>query len=473
MSPAVKLDSTSTELQFFEHFCSKELVQKIANCTNRYHQYFVRHAALGIYSRLQRWQDVTIEDIYILLALTMLFTRNKRITIEEHWSTDPLLHSEVFHNTMFRNRYCSILAMLSFYEAPALANDVPRLYRIQMLIDHARETFKGTFVPGKKLCIDESIVPFKGRLMFKQYLPKKRNRFGIKLFVMCDIETGYIVDFIVYCGSETEIEIVPNLGLTGSVVNELLKDYFFCNRELYVDNWYSSPQLFIYLKERATYACGTVKQNRKDMPKFQKLKRGQIAAYSSPPLLALKWQDKKQVLMLSTKHDDKIIPSDNVDYSTGLPKMKPQCVVDYSKNMGSVDIADMMTSTLGCIRKSKKWHKKLGFHIIDLFLLNAFYLFKMIKNNQKCSLADFQLKVIRQIIENYKQCNLTQASTSRGILDPSRILHNDVLQHFPVRIPTGKSKRCKMCAEKKQTVGHSFYVSKMQCLSVRKISMCY
>lgn len=164
----------------------------------------------------------------------------------------------------------------------------------------------------------------------------------------------YIVDFIVYCGSETEIETVPNLGLSGSVVTELLKDYYFCNRELYVDNWYSSPQFFIYLKERATYACGTVRSNRKGMPKFQKLKRGQIAAYSSPPLLALKWQDKKPVLMLSTMHDNKMIPSENVDYPTGLPKMKTQCVVDYTKNMGSVDTSDMMTSTLGCIRKSKK-----------------------------------------------------------------------------------------------------------------------
>ncbi|CAG4952090.1 unnamed protein product [Colias eurytheme] len=450
LSPAVKLDDTSTEFEFFEHFCSKDLLQKIANCTNKYHQNFVRHTDLRTYSRLQQWRDVTIDDLYIFLAVTMLFTRNKRITIEEHWSTDPLLHSTVFSNTMFRNRYCSILAMLSFCEAPAGTSSVPRLHKIKMMIDHARETFKTTFIPGKKMCIDESIVPFKGRLIIKQYLPKKRNRFGIKLFVLCDVETGYIVDFIVYCGSETEIETVPNLGLSGSVVTELLKDYYFCNRELYVDNWYSSPQLFIYLKERATYACGTVRSNRKGMPKFQKLKRGQRAAYSSPPLLALKWQDKKPVLMLSTMHDDKMILSENVDYSTGLPKMKPQCVVDYTKNMGSVDTSDMMTSTLGCIRKSKKWHKKLGFHIFDMFLLNAFYLIKVIKNKQNYSLADFQLNVIRQIIEKYKQCSLTQQSTSRGVLDPNRFLHNSALEHFPVRILTGKSQRCKMCAAKRK-----------------------
>ncbi|XP_050359286.1 piggyBac transposable element-derived protein 4-like [Nymphalis io] len=160
LSPAVKLDGTSTELDFFEHFCSKGLLQKIANCTNKYHQHFVRHTDLRIYSRLQQWRDVSIEDLYIFLAVTMLFTRNKRITIEEHWSTEPLLHSMVFHNTMFRNRYCSILGMLSFYEAPAGMSSVPRSHKIKMMIDHARETFKTTFIPAMNAFKKCGIWPF-------------------------------------------------------------------------------------------------------------------------------------------------------------------------------------------------------------------------------------------------------------------------------------------------------------------------
>lgn len=71
--------------------------------------------------------------------------------------------------------------------------------------------------PYKNLCIDESIVPFKGRLSIKQYLPMKRNRFGVKLFVMCDVETSFIVDFIVYCGAGTQITDPCNLGVGGAV----------------------------------------------------------------------------------------------------------------------------------------------------------------------------------------------------------------------------------------------------------------
>lgn len=460
VSPSVPLSSDSSELDIFEHFCGNDLVEKICYFTNKYHQFYVRHTDLRVYARLKRWQDVTVHDIYIFLALTMLFTRNKRLTIEEHWSVDPLLNSPIFHSIMCRDRYCAILAMLSFSEVHDVSN-LSRLYKIEMMIDHARQKFRHTLVPGGKLCIDESIVPFKGRLVIKQYLPKKRNRFGIKLFVLCDVESGFIIDFIVYCGSQTQIEHVPNLGITGSVVTELVQGYYHSNRELYVDNWYSSPRLFLYLKQRGIYACGTVKSNRKHMPKFKKLKRGEIEAFSSPPLLALKWQDKKAVTMLSTIHDDKIVPSDNLDHFSGLPKLKPQCVIDYNKNMGSVDITDMMMSSIGCIRKTRKWYKKLGFHIIDLFMLNAFYLFRVLKNNKKHSFADFQLNVIRQLLEKNKRliANTSPAFTSGTQSNPPRSLHIDALAHFPVRIPSGKSQRCKVCATKNKR-SHTRYMCK-------------
>ena len=46
---------------------------------------------------------------------------------------------------------------------------------------------------------------YKGRLTFKQYIPSKRSRFGIKLFVLCDCKTGTILDFIVYTGTDIDI----------------------------------------------------------------------------------------------------------------------------------------------------------------------------------------------------------------------------------------------------------------------------
>ena len=52
------------------------------------------------------------------------------------------------------------------------------------------------FTPGKDVCIDESLVIFKGRLNFQQYIKSKRVRFGIKLSQLCT--SNGLLDFTVY-----------------------------------------------------------------------------------------------------------------------------------------------------------------------------------------------------------------------------------------------------------------------------------
>ena len=58
-------------------------------------------------------------------------------------------------------------------------------------------------------------------------------------------------------------------GQIGSVVNTLMSPYIGKGHILYVDNWYSSPTLFLHLKFDMG-ACGTVRINRK-MPTFTKI----------------------------------------------------------------------------------------------------------------------------------------------------------------------------------------------------------
>jgi hypothetical protein len=37
----------------------------------------------------------------------------------------------------------------------------------------------------ESLCIDESVIPFIGRLTFRQCLKNKRHRYGVKIFKLC------------------------------------------------------------------------------------------------------------------------------------------------------------------------------------------------------------------------------------------------------------------------------------------------
>lgn len=42
------------------------------------------------------------------------------------------------------------------------------------------------YTPEKQLAVDESLMMWKDRLLFRQYIPMKRARFGIKFFCLCE-----------------------------------------------------------------------------------------------------------------------------------------------------------------------------------------------------------------------------------------------------------------------------------------------
>ena len=54
---------------------------------------------------------------------------------------------------------------------------------------------------GSDLCIDETMVPFRGRVGFRQYVPGKRFKYGMKKFKLCTTK-GYTLNTKIYCGQE-------------------------------------------------------------------------------------------------------------------------------------------------------------------------------------------------------------------------------------------------------------------------------
>ncbi len=50
--------------------------------------------------------------------------------------------------------------------------------------------------------IDEAMIPFKGRLRFKQYMKDKPMKWGIKVFALADAPTGYVKRLQVYTGKD-------------------------------------------------------------------------------------------------------------------------------------------------------------------------------------------------------------------------------------------------------------------------------
>jgi hypothetical protein len=114
------------------------------------------------------------------------------------------------------------------------------------------------------MSVDEVVVKFEGKVIFRQYIPKKHKRFGIKLYKLYD-RFGYTFDMSVYLGKQknnTDTDIRPTHG----TVLELVRKVEGVGHKIFMDNDFTSPKLFNHLLSRNINPRGTIRHNRKGMP---------------------------------------------------------------------------------------------------------------------------------------------------------------------------------------------------------------
>lgn len=443
-----KIGDSECPLSLFEFFFDEDLMRKIVCETNLYNEAITKHEESTARKHQKPWTDTNIKEMYCFFALTMLMAAVKKGRIKDYWSTDHLIATPIFGEVMPRDRFLAIMKALHFNDN----ENQPvgdRLFKIRPILLHLNKKFHSCINPYQNLCIDESLMPWKGRLVFKQYLPKKRHRFGVKIFVICDCTTGIVLGFIVYIGSDTEIENWKELGISGSVVMTLMKTYMDKGHNLYVDNWYTGVKLFEELHKHNTGACGTIKNNRSGFPKFGALKKDEAVFVHTENLLATKWKDKRDVHMLTSIQKDGWGATGKQHHTTKELIKKPLSVIAYNSNMGSVDKSDMQLSFVECIRKTVKWYKKFFFHLLDLSVLNSSILHK-IKTGKNQTLGEFRNDLVRAIIQKYCKDIGARRSVSSSP-HPKRLID----RHFPSLVPSknGKKSRqrnCFVCSHSKR-----------------------
>ena len=120
-----------------------------------------------------------------------------------------------------------------------------------MPLQEITKNFKNDMIPLENLTIDENLVLWKGCLSFKQFIKTKWHRFGIKIFVICNVETDFILNILIYTGSTTDYKKTdPSLDISGAVVNTLMKRYLKKGHKLFIDNWYTLPLLAMFLYKK-------------------------------------------------------------------------------------------------------------------------------------------------------------------------------------------------------------------------------
>ena len=134
------------------------------------------------------------------------------------------------------------------------------------------------------MSVDESLVLFKDRLHFRQYIETKRARFGIKLYELITSD-GITRDVLVYYGAGMFDDDENSSILSSKCIPvELMTPFLNKGHVLFTENYYTNPTLASFLLNKKAYLNGTIRMNTKFCSKEivnEQLERGTFVFYKA------------------------------------------------------------------------------------------------------------------------------------------------------------------------------------------------
>ncbi|XP_031582777.2 piggyBac transposable element-derived protein 4-like [Oreochromis aureus] len=246
--------------------------------------------------------------------------------------------------------------------------------------------------PGPEVTVDERLVPFRGRCPFRQYMPSKPARYGIKIWVLCDSRSSYAWKMQLYAGKADKLG-PPEKNLAARVVMDLTEG-LAPGHNVTCDNFFTSRELAARLfRERGHTLLGTLRANRPEIPRELRCVKGrpvgsaEIAVLRGDPdgrsphavVMSYVAKKNKNVLLLTTS-PRYLAPSGSLlepscDPDGGAPA-KPLMVLHYNRTKGGVDNLDKVVGTYSCRRKTLRWPVALFHNMVDVAAYNAFVVWR-------------------------------------------------------------------------------------------------
>ena len=437
----------SREVDYFCAFFDEEMCQFICDETNKYHALCEKTGKITSSAKMQKWVTLRVPEFYVFMALLLLMTHVRKHVMNEYWLVNDITATPTFGKYMSRNRFCAILRFLHFADNQNALEDPEenRLWKIRSILEKMREKFAKFFCPFQNV-IDDSLSLFKGRIIFHEYIPSKRT-FGMKFFIICDYETGYCLDLVIYSGTDVDINTEDKLGFSAALVKKLMDRYFGGDHTLYTDSYYTAPAVSKFLLERDSGSCGTVRANKKHWPKLRdplgkelsKLKR-------ADKMLAIQWLDNKPGNVLSAIHTSALKEAEEKECGTEEKVKIPEAILDYNVHMRLFDKADMHIGEVECVSKTVKWYKKIFLHFTDILMLNAYNLY-LFKTRKHLSLRHFSKLVIEQLLNKFfVRVALPHPSFPSRKFD--RLVYQEAFsKHQLTKIPNKLRRRCQVCKQ--------------------------
>ena len=250
-------------LAVFKTFFPDSMVDKFVEFTNKYANILQNDPIIKAQvaekqkSYFKNWVDVTHDKFWVYIAVILLMGIIQKPNFDLYWTNDAFFDTQIFKRLISRTCYRQLRTIIHFSDPPDFDAD-DSLKLLWYIIDELSHLYISNYTPKENIAVDE---------YFRIYIPSKRGRYGVKLFMLCESEASYLSSFIIYTGSSTDYgHIDDNILLKpwalykspSKVVLYLLKSFFNQGYILMLDNCYTSAELANALLNLQTDCLGTL-----------------------------------------------------------------------------------------------------------------------------------------------------------------------------------------------------------------------
>ena len=394
--------SPQNKVKCFDSYFSPAMLRHILRYTNQ-------PAAAHYVRKKVQWDPIHMVELKAFFGILYLLGVNKsnHENSRNLWSDGPIARP-VFKATMPVNRFEIIHCHLRFesMDTPCIIHEKSsrQVCTFREVWNFFESKSRENYKLSAGVCIDEQLIPFRDRCPFRQYLPSKPDKHGMKLFLLVDCNTGYVntgQPFVGKAGNEI------TRGLATKVVKSLAKTLYHAGRNITADNYFTDFALASELLLKKTTYIGTLRKNKSDIsPVLQANKTRRIGSTffgcdNDTTLVSFVPKKSKSVLLVSTMHND-----DKIDDQTG----KPDITWHYNQTKGA---ADQMCHTYSVQRKIERWPLAYFINLLNIVGLNYYitYItrspqwFQKLSHKRRQFLEDQGLDLMKPMMEK-EQCLL-------------------------------------------------------------------
>ena len=133
-------------------------------------------------------------------------------TYAMYWRKDHICSTPISSRIMHRDKFERIRKMLHFTD-PFSEDPADSLSKLRGFLEKLGNSFRNNYTPNQNISVDEYLSLWKWKLKFRVYIPSKRERYGVKVYMLCKSTNGYLWSFIIYSGADMDYP-PPSVDLT-------------------------------------------------------------------------------------------------------------------------------------------------------------------------------------------------------------------------------------------------------------------